>query len=320
VVRDTYGIFTSAHAAAVGLQRQQRSSRLTHREWITLYDEVYRLAAVAPSWRGDLLAACWAGGFRAVASHRSAAALWDLPGGRRHLPEITCPRWRRAHHRDGLVVHESNALDFDDCTFVDGIPVTGPELTLLGIAAVCSPSVLEMAADAAEHRRLTTPAALRALVGRLGGRGRRGVGRLRALLDVRDPACGVAESVQETRLRQALRAAGLPEPVMQFEVRHAGTFVARVDAAYPEHRIAIEYDSYRHHGGRGAIDRDGARRSRLLAVGWLPFTATHAELSSGCRTLAPALAVALRRPNPNELASSGHATRDEVAHVRRLAG
>ena len=82
---------------------------------------------------------------------------------------------------------------------------------------------------------------------------------------------------------------------MQFEVRVGGRFVARVDAAYPDHRIAIEYDSYRHHGGRTAIDRDGARRSRLLGAGWLPFTATHAELASGCQTLAPALAVALRR-------------------------
>jgi hypothetical protein len=293
-VRSMYGTFTTRHAAACGLDRQQRRARVEAGEWVRLFQGVYRLSSAPGTWQGDLLAACWAGGFRAVASHRSAAALWGMPGGRRHIAEITCPRWQRARH-EAVVVHERTRLDLAWCTFVDGIPTTGPELTLVGLAAVCSRSLLEAAVDDAEHRGLTDPARLWSAVDRLGGRGRRGIGRLRALLEHRNPRAAVPESVMESRLRQALRACGLPEPVVQYEIRVGGRFVARVDAAYPDARIAIEYDSYAHHGGRRAIVRDSERRARLLAAGWLPFTATHDELRAGCPTLGPAVARALRR-------------------------
>jgi hypothetical protein len=46
-------------------------------------------------------------------------------------------------------------------------------------------------------------------------------------------------------------------------IRHEGRFIARVDAAYPELRIAIEFDSYEHHTGKLAV-RDTDRRNQLL--------------------------------------------------------
>ena len=52
-------------------------------------------------------------------------------------------------------------------------------------------------------------------------------------------------------------------PVFQHVIRHNGEFIARVDAAYPELRIAIEYDSYEHHTGKQAIVRDNDRRNVL---------------------------------------------------------
>jgi hypothetical protein len=47
----------------------------------------------------------------------------------------------------------------------------------------------------------------------------------------------------ETLLARALRQNGLPAPVPQFEIFDQGRFVARVDFAYPDERIVIEYDS-----------------------------------------------------------------------------
>ncbi len=261
---------------------------------MALHEGVYRHPAVARSWRGDLLAACWAGGFRAVASHQSAAALWGLAGGRRHVVEITCPRWRRARH-DNLIVHELKAIDPRDLTVVDGIPVTGPDLTLLGLAAACSASVLEMALDRAENVGLVTPTSVRELVRRMARPGRPGIRRLRMLLDARSPEGGIPASERETMLRRGLRACHLPEPVVQHRIEHRGVFLGRVDAAYPDARIAIEYDSYEFHGGRLALVKDSERRTKLLAAGWHPFTATDAELKSGCRTLAPAIEALLRR-------------------------
>ena len=89
---------------------------------------------------------------------------------------------------------------------------------------------------------------------------------------------GVPESAMETRLKQLLRRNGLPMPEFQYEIWHEGRFVARVDAAYPEHRIAIEYDSYEHHTGKEAIVRDNDRRNTLKGLRWRTVTFTAADI------------------------------------------
>jgi hypothetical protein len=284
-----HGVFAIGHAYMLGFTDRQVVHRKATGRWLRAFLGAYHLAGAPPSWKGDLLAACWAGGFRAVASHRSAAALWDLAGGRRSIQEITCPRWRRARH-DGLVVHESKAFDPVDAMVIDGIPVTTPERTLLDLGAVCHESIVEMALDAAEKRELVTLASVRAAVTRLGRSGRNGVGTLRRLLDDKSPGRKPTESEMETLMLQIIRRNGLPEPVTQFEIRRAGRFVARVDAAYPHWHIAIEYDSYKHHAGRKAIDRDAGRRNKIAAAGWLPVTATAEDLRAG----GPVLCAAIR--------------------------
>jgi hypothetical protein len=63
--------------------------------------------------------------------------------------------------------------------------------------------------------------------------GRPGIASTRVLLDARDPATAVPESVFETRLLRTLKRAGLPPPVLQHEIRLQGQGVAVVDFAYP---------------------------------------------------------------------------------------
>jgi very-short-patch-repair endonuclease len=96
----------------------------------------------------------------------------------------------------------------------------------------------------------------------------------------------VTGSEAEAQLVRLLERQGLPRPVAQYEIRDDARFVARVDFAYPELRIAIEYDSYEHHVGKQALVRDGARRNAVVALGWLPITATAADLRDGARRLA----------------------------------
>jgi hypothetical protein len=289
-----YGVVTLARARDFGLSRRQVGELVQSGQWIHLYENVYLVATTRPYWKGNLLAACWAGGFRAVASHRSAAALWGLAGGRRNIVEITCPRWRRSRH-EGLVVHESKALGWADITIVDEVPTTTPEVTLLGLAAVCHESVVEMALDRAENVGLVTEGSVRAMLKRLGRPGRNGAGRLRRLLDLHEGRLAVPDSEMETRVFQLLRRNGFPEPVPQFEVRVGGRFVAKVDAAYPELKIAIEYDSDEHHTGREKLARDNERRNRLWAVDWFPVTATHHDVRNGGPQLCAALRGARRR-------------------------
>jgi very-short-patch-repair endonuclease len=289
----THGVFTFKDAVGVGLTRHQVQRRVDQGRWVEIHKGVYRIRGAAPTWRGELLAACRAGGSRAVASRRSAAALHELPGGRRDLLEVTCPRWRRARH-PRLVVHESTALAPIDVAVVAGIPVTTVARTLFDLGACYRAGMVELAMDRALSRGMVTLGELHATVRRLSRRGRPGGSTLRQLLDARDPSRRPTESVMETKLLQVLRAGGLPEPVPQYEVWQGSACIGRVDLAYPEARIAIEYDSDEFHTGRGATRRDRARRHELIAAGWLPIDVGPGELRRNASAAGAAIAAALR--------------------------
>lgn len=277
LAEEQHGLFTSEQAGRLGFADHHREHRLRSGRWVAVHETVYRMAGTPLSWRGSVLAACWATTVLAAASHRTAGALWDLPGGAQDPIEILCARAKRAFV-PGLVTHETNGLTEDDIVTIDRIPVTRIESTLLGLAAVHDSSIAEMALDRALHRKLTTTARLDEFVRRRGARGRNGIGVLRELLSTLDPLAGIPESAMETRLKRLLRKAGLPPPVFQYTIRHEGEFIARVDAAYPELRIAIEYDSYEHHTGKLAVVRDNDRRNRLKRIRWQTVTFTAADL------------------------------------------
>jgi hypothetical protein len=94
---------------------------------------------------------------------------------------------------------------------------------------------------------------------------------------VAELADGTAESPQETRLRLLFDRAGLPAPVAQFRVFDEQGFIARVDFAYPDLKIAVEYDGL-WHGERQAFLSDRRRLNRLAAVGWTVLHVTVEEM------------------------------------------
>ncbi len=292
-----HGVFTRAQAEHAGFTRDQRDKRVRAGRWEVVHPGIYQIAGVPESWRATLLASCWAAHSLAVASHRSAAELWGLPGGRADIVEITCRRWRRGRPA-GLIVHETKLLPDDDTAEVDGIPVTSVDQTLLGLAAVMTPTVVDMALDRALLRKLTTRASLESFVARKRRSGRNGVAVLGDLVAARDPLGGIPESVMETKLKRLLRRHGLPTPVFQHVICHQGRFVARVDAAYPELRIAIEFDSYEHHTGKLAVVRDNDRRNQLINIKWRTVTFTTADLQSDGGQAIEALHTARREATP----------------------
>lgn len=290
-----HGVFTAAQAADVGFDARARTRRVEAGHWERVHRGVFQLVGVAPSTESRLIAACFAGGHLACASRRSAAYLFGLPGGSDGVVEIMCGRWRRARH-DGLVVHEWCAdLGPADVTVRRAIPVTSVDVTLLTLGSVASEAVVEQALDAAVHRSLTTMGSARATMERLAKRGRDGCATLRSILDRRAPVVGTPESPAETRLLRMLHRHGLPAPVLQFEIRDGATLIARVDAAYPDQRIAIEYDSYTHHTGRQALVRDSARRNQLTRLGWSLIAVTAEDLRMGGGAVAVTIRELLRR-------------------------
>jgi hypothetical protein len=290
---DHYGVFRGEHARMAGLTKRQIDRRIADERWRRLYRDVFRACGAPVTWDGDLLAACWAGGFRAAAWRRSAAEVHALPGRRRDLVEITSPRWRRARH-DTLAVHETKALDPIDLMVVRGIPVTTPARTLFDLGSKFRQGFVELAVENALRRGLTTEAELAATVRRLSRSGRSGGPILRSILGARDPGQRPTESEMETRLIQAMRAHGLPTPTAQFEIWQGSEFIARVDVAYPDSKIAIEYNSDEFHTGRIAEGKDRARWHRLITAGWLPIEVGAADLRRGGTVACAAIAQALR--------------------------
>ncbi len=91
----------------------------------------------------------------------------------------------------------------------------------------------------------------------------------------------LTDSELETDFLRIIQDAGLPLPVQQYEIRREdGSFVATVDFAYPEASIAIELDSWGHHGSRVEFQKDRVRQNQFVAVGWVPYRFTKADLTT----------------------------------------
>ena len=190
------------------------------------------------------------------------------------------------------MVHESKVLAAVDITIVDGIPTTSPARTVFDMCGVVRIGFAELILEAALRQNLVTIPEMWATLDRLSRSGRPGGTNLRRLLQARAPSQRVTHSDMEVRLVQVIRRWGLPVPALQYEVWDGALFVGQVDAAYPDARIAIEYDSDEFHTGRLATKRDRDRRHRLIAAGWLPVDVGPEQLRRGeqlCTSLAKAL-------------------------------
>jgi hypothetical protein len=99
----------------------------------------------------------------------------------------------------------------------------------------------------------------------------------RVARDVVGLADGLAGSPPETRLRLLMLRAGLPTPAAQYRVFDDVGFVARLDFAYPDLKLAIEYDGA-WHGRPGELGRDRSRLNRLFAAGWEVVFVTAADM------------------------------------------
>lgn len=283
LARNQYGLLSRAQCLACGLSASSVDRRVVSGQFEVILPGVYSLLGVPSSWHQKVMAACLWAGAGAVSSHRTAGALWGLDGIPPGFVEITTPRRLRSKE---VFVHQSLLMP-GDATTLGNIPVTDVTRSLIDLGSVVAREAVEAALDDALRRRLTSLRVLRQRLDDLGGKGRRGAGILRSLLEERDPSRAPAESVLESRLVRMLRQARLPQPVSQYEIRIKGRLLARVDLAYPEVHLAIEADGYRYHSGRVAWQRDLHRRNSLTSIGWRVIHVTWKDVvSDGERVLA----------------------------------
>ena len=264
--------------------RGQLDRRVASGALIRVCDSVYRLPGIHPTWRQDLLAACWAGGRSGAASFRAAAQLSNLPGGE-ELVEVTFIRHNRSNC-PGVIVHESNHLTVKDVSVIDGIPVTNAARTLCDLAALVEwnqmgRSTLDHALLEAVRRDLADVAAVWRTYERLGGSFRDGGETIHDALQRFVPPIRQTETSAESRVLQILRESGLPEPVPQFWIRLPNQDPVRLDFAWPELRVGLEFDPYKYHGDRERYEKMMSRTRLMQAIQWQRVSVTDDDLSAG---------------------------------------
>ncbi|WP_230414788.1 hypothetical protein [Micromonospora tarapacensis] len=128
--------------------------------------------------------------------------------------------------------------------------------------------------DALLGRGLTTTAALADVA--TANDDRPGARRARRVFELADPA---ALSPAESHLRARLVLAGLPRPATQHPVQVPGGAILHTGLAWPEHRVAVQFD--------------GQRLYPLVRAGWLVLHVTlrraHQDFPSVLREVRAAL-------------------------------
>jgi hypothetical protein len=269
------------------------AARLTRNElrstaWQRLFRDVYVCACVKVTHRVRAAAASWELLPGSVVTGRSAAVLWGVDAAADlDDVELTVPPGRKVTAARGVRVRRRH-LAADDVTARRRVRVTTPAATALGLARDLPLEEAVVLIDQLIDRRVTDLATVRQAAARASGPGSR---QIRKAVDKAD---GLAQSPQETRLRLRLHASPLPRPVAQYEVRDSRGFVAAVDFAWPEARVAVEYDGW-WHGQPQNVPKDRRRLNRLTAAGWTVIFATADDIDDPVQLVAR-IGAALARP------------------------
>lgn len=279
LARRQFGLVTWEQTRRLGLGRGAIAHRVEAGEWQRVHRGVFRLSGTPVTWSQAARAATLLCGTGSALSHQPAAFLYGLDGAPHRPParlDLSVSR-SRCPGPVPFALHRSRTST--RVHWHRGLPVTPLAETLCDLSASLSPLDLELALDSARRQY---PASVRWLTQRLldrHHRGRAGLTVLRELVALRLE--GPTGSPLETRVRRALREAGVPTPRRQLELFDATGFIMRVDFAWPDHLVALHVDSYRWHHQRERFERDAFQRARLAALGWQSVAVTSRSLDSG---------------------------------------
>lgn len=240
-----------------------------------------RLRAVLRAARGRL-----------VASHITSLVLHGAPMWELCLDEVHVvrPSGRCGRHEAGVFAH-GERLESDDVVRRRGIATTCAARAAVELLSLVDVAHALPVLDWLLHHRRTTREELLAYAARLTHR----PGSLASELAIH-LADERAESVGESVLRYLCYRAGLPPPQVNYEIRDArGRVVARVDLAWPELGIFIEFDGREKYlrwarPGESAADvvlREKRREELVVGLtGWRCLRVVWADLQQPERTVA----------------------------------
>ena len=290
------GPFTWSQAEAAGFSRRRLSDLVAKGEVIRVLQGVYQPASLPDTLVNRCRAAALVMRPFGIVCDRTAAWIHGVDTFEQRELEILPPldtfvlRDMARTRRHGCRGGERDLLPKDTC-LIDGVRLTSPLRTSMdigcllgqrdglagldGFMRVCGVTREELDRELPRFRR------------------RRGVIQLRRLVPLATPE---AESPGESWTRMAIIEAGLPAPKPQHWVEDRGIPRFRLDLAYPQSLVAVEYDGRTYHGSREHQAADTRRREWLRSRGWTIIVVTRESFTlEALLSWTNELAAALRR-------------------------
>lgn len=281
--RTMLGLLTIPHLDAIGVSRQQRRTMVARGVLVPLGGGVLRHAAHPITWQQTALAGVIAAGDGALASLRTAGALWTFDGATPPADPDVLIRFGR-HPRAGPGrIHRTRDLSAADVARVGPIPVTSPARTLCDLAAVLPAHRLEAVLDHAERRGQIWRPHLLWRLDALRRCGRAGLPALAAILD-RTDGRPLGDSWLEQEAIRLIVHAGLPVPRVQVKLRRRPTGdggrrgIARVDLFWDDTRLVAEIAGHGTHATRRDRQRDAERSADLMSADWHVVTFVYEDV------------------------------------------
>lgn len=256
LLRQLGGFATSAQLLTV-MTRQEMRVQVAKGGLFRVWHGVY--AASEPDLIGRLTALDLFMGLPATPCMGTAAALYGFDLENTTAVHVLDPGVRM-RSTVGLMVHQRLGAPLKH---VGGRLATAPAWTAIEVARQLPRPRALAALDAALHTGRCTREELESAVREQAGR--RGIVAVRELLKYAD---GRAESGMESEARLVMIDYAVPAPELQYEIRGRDGKLWRVDFAWPEHRVAAEYESVERHAGRAEMVRDRKRLASIQEVSW----------------------------------------------------
>ena len=265
-----YGVVSRAQLLAAGVGRSAIVRGTETGRLRAVFRGVYAVGHVALRREGWWMAALLVCGEGAALSHRTAATVWGLVTGTILPIDVTTSAAKgRKHAR--ITIHRTLLAPLD-ALVRDGLRVTTPSRTIVDLATTLDGRALRDAVERAQDLRRFDPDDIRDTLARAPRRV--GARRLEDLIAVMAPDEDNARSHLERLFFALTRKARLPTPVSNHEIAGRSR-----DFAWPDQRLVVETDGYRHHSSRQAKRRDNRRDRQLTALGWRPVRFTYEEIA-----------------------------------------
>lgn len=260
--------FTTEQAYALGLTRGMLRRALADHTIRRVVRGAYVRSGVPDSQQLRLAAARLVIGASSVARDRTAAWLLDVDvmdyDELDNPPPVeTCVL--RGHHPTDRPECDSRTRDLlpEDIVVINGVPITKPLRTAMDLGCNLSRRRAMAAIDAFRRKYGITKGDMESVLPRYFRR--RGVRQLRELIPL---STDEAESTGESWTRVEIVDAGLPMPKPQHWIHIDGVPTFRLENAYPEQKVAVEYDGEEFHGPEQR-EYDRLRRKWLRDHGWI---------------------------------------------------